>query len=224
MNCPLRKLFVNPVTRNEAGAPGPGAYARQREYVRAVWNEHSYGLERLIRLGLCLAQFACPVLLVRNVFGRWGQQVRRLAVEFYAVGKLLFPLAALWLGWYDRPLVVAIVAYFLFDTLVHLLHLIFLSDIHAAAVSYRRALLLIFMHYAEVVADFAVFYMAFGLLAVPLDPVKALYFSLVATTTVGFGDIVPATNAGRLAVMSQLAVCVVFVIVFINYFSQRDKA
>jgi hypothetical protein len=70
-------------------------------------------------------------------------------------------------------------------------------------------------------ADFAVIYMAFDLLNAAMDPVTSLYFSLVATATVGFGDITPKNTAGQLVVMAQLLVCISFIIVFINYFSQK---
>jgi hypothetical protein len=170
---------------------------------------------------LCFLQFLFPVLLIRDIFGRWGSLGRKLAVEFYTVFKLIFPLAVLWQGWYDNPVVVFLIVYFLCDTFVHILHLIFLEDIHAAAVSYRRSLLLIFLHYIEVMADFAVIYMAFDLLNAQMDAVTALYFSVVATTTVGFGDITAKNTAGQLVVMAQLLVCVSFIIVFVNYFSQK---
>lgn len=70
-------------------------------------------------------------------------------------------------------------------------------------------------------ADFAVIYMAFDLLSARMDPVTSLYFSVVATTAVGFGDITAKNTAGQLVVMSQLLVCVLFIVVFINYFSQK---
>jgi hypothetical protein len=50
-----------------------------------------------------------------------------------------------------------------------------------------------------------------------------VYFSLVANTTVGFGDIYPKGTGGQLVVISQLLVCVLFIILFINYFSQRTQ-
>ena len=61
------------------------------------------------------------------------------------------------------------------------------------------------------------------LLNKPIDPISALYFSVVATTTVGFGDICPGNTLGYLLVISQLLVCVMFVVVFINYFSQKKE-
>ncbi len=216
------KIFINPARLVPKEVKTRGAYVQQLLYLKQVWDEENYGLERIVRLLLCLAQFFYPILLIRDIFGRWGGvSGRRLAVEFYAIVKLVLPLVALWLGWYRYPLVIFLVIYLLSETLVHLLHLIFLSDIHSAAVSYRRSLLLIFLHYAEVAFDFAVIYRAFDLLNRPMDAVGALYFSVVATTTVGFGDICAKNTAGQLVVMSQLLICVVFIVVFINYFSQK---
>ena len=219
----LLKIFVNPPCLDCGKGKVSEAYAQQWQYFKEVWHEETYGLERLVRLGLCLAQFLFPVLLIRDIAGRSGVVGRRLAVEAYAVLKFFFPLVVLWQGWYQNPLVICLVIYLLADTLVHILHLIFLSDIHEAAVSYRRSLLLIFLHYAEVAFCFAVFYRAFDLLSQPVGIASALYFSLVVTTTVGFGDITAKNTAGQLVVVTQLVVCVVFIIVFINYFSQRDK-
>ena len=219
----LLKLFVNPIPTRGSHDKIPEAYADQVRYLQKVWNEHTYGLERIVCIVLCFAQFLFPILLIRDIFGRWGVLGRRLAVESYTILKFIFPLIVLWQGWYKQPVVIFLIIYFLSDTLVHILHLIFLSDIHEAAVSYRRSLLLIFFHYAEVAFDFATFYMAFDLLSRPMNVISAVYFSIVATTTVGFGDITAKNSAGQLVVMTQLCVCVVFIIVFINYFSQRPR-
>jgi hypothetical protein len=216
------KIFSNVAAGSPAGSL-PEAYAQQVRFFRRVWHEETYGLERLVRLGLCAAQFFFPVLLIRDIFGRWGATGRKLAVEAYAVFKFFFPLMVLWQGWYRSPVIIFLIIYFLSDTFVHILHLIFLSDIHEAAVSYRRSLLLIFLHYAETAFDFATLYMAFDLLNKPMDAVSALYFSIVATTTVGFGDITAKNTAGQMVVMTQLSICVVFIIVFINYFSQKQR-
>lgn len=200
----------------------PEAYQQQIEYVRIIWREKTYGLDRLVRLFLVCAQFVFPVLLIRDIAGRWGVVGRRTAVETYAVAKFLFPLLCLWFGWYAYPAATFLIIYLLGDTLIHLLHLIFLADVHSAAVSYRRSLLLIFLHYGEVIADFAVLYLTFGLLAQPASPLSALYFSTVATTTVGFGDITVRPGLGQVVAICQLLICVIFIVVFINYFSQKN--
>jgi len=204
----LFKLFSN-IPAGTKPEKVQEAYAQQLKLVKEVWNEQTFGLERLVRLFLCLVQFLFPVLLIRDIFGRLGPLGRRLAVETYTVLKFLFPLFVLWQGWFKHPFVIFLVIYFASDTFIHLLHLIFLSDLHPVAASYRRSLLLIFLHYAEVAFDFAVIYMAYDLLTRQMDVMTALYFSLVATTTVGFGDICAKNTAGQIVVMTQLSVCVV---------------
>jgi hypothetical protein len=72
-----------------------------------------------------------------------------------------------------------------------------------------------------VVLDFATIYIGFDLLSEKLTAVSAVYFSLVVNATVGFGDIYPNGRTGQLVVISQLLVCILFIILFINYFSQK---
>ena len=215
----LYKLFLNPGSRDHEKVES--AYKHQLKYLKAVWNDDTYGLERLLRLFLCVIQFIYPILLIRELFGRWGATSRKLAVEAYNVFKLLFPVLVLSCSFYKCPFVVTLIIYLFSETIFHILNLIFLSDIHLASVSYHRSILLLFLHYLEVVLDFAVIYIGFDLLSESLTPVSAVYFSTVANTTVGFGDIYAKGPAGQLVVVGQLMVCVVFIVLFINYFSTR---
>jgi len=219
---PILKLFANFNKENASEQP-PGAYQQQVHYCKQVWQGQTYGLERLVRLFLCAVQFAFPLLLVRDIFGRAGLIPRRLAVEAYTTFKFILPLCILSFGFYRYPALVILTIYLLSETILHILSLIFLADVYPAAPSYRRSILLLFLHYLEVVFDFAVIYIAFGLLSEPLTPLSAVYFSLVANTTVGFGDIHAHGPIGQAVVISQLIICVLFVILFINYFSQREK-
>ena len=199
------------------------AYRQQVGHLKEVWNDDAYGLERLLRLFLCLAQFIFPLLLLRDIFGRFGAISRKLSVEFYNLLKLFFPLAILYSGLYRYHFIIAVVIYLLSETILHLLNLIFLEDVHAAAVSYRRSILLLLLHYLEVILDFAVIYIGFDLLSEKLSWVSAVYFSLVAGATVGFGDIYAKGTAGQLVVIAQLLICILFVLLFINHFAQRAE-
>lgn len=213
------KIFYNP--RSMTSEKVEPAYKHQIKYLLQVWDDDSYGLERILRLFLSVIQFIYPILLIRQLFGKWGATSRKLAVEAYNVFKLIFPLLALSCGFYKCPFVVALIVYLLSETIFHILNLIFLSDVHMASVSYHRSILLLFLHYVEVVLDFAVIYIGLDLLSESLTPVSAVYFSTVANTTVGFGDIYAKGPAGQLVVVGQLMVCVVFIVLFINYFSTR---
>lgn len=197
------------------------AYLEQAQHLKKVWRDQTFGLERLVRLALCAVQFVFPVLLVRELSGRQGGPSRKIAVELYTLVKLGLPLLLLGFGLYRYRAAVFLIVYLMSETVLHILNLIFLEDIYPVSISYRRSILLLLMHYLEVVFDFAVIYIAFDLLSQPLSAVSAVYFSMVAHTTVGFGDIHAKGSAGQLVVVTQLAICVLFIILFINYFSQK---
>jgi hypothetical protein len=215
------KIFANPqaLVHEEREA----AYQQQVRHLKEVWNDDAYGLERLLRLFLCLAQFIFPLLLIRDIFGRFGAISRKLSVEFYNLFKLVLPLAILYFGLYRYHFIIAVVIYLLSETILHILNLIFLEDVHSVAVSYRRSMLLLFLHYLEVVLDFAVIYIGFDLLSEKLSAVSAIYFSMVLSTTVGFGDIHAKGASGQSVVIAQLIVCVLFILLFINHFAQRAQ-
>jgi hypothetical protein len=213
------RLFINPHMHNTHKLES--AYGQQLVHLKGVYNDDTYGLERILRLFLCSVQFIYPILLLREIFGRFGSTYRKLAVEFYTLLKLILPLFILYFGLYHYPAVIFIIIYLLSETVFHILNLIFLTNIHSASISYHRAMLLLLLNYLEVVLDFAVVYIGFGLLSQPLNPLSAIYFSLVASTTVGFGDIHAQGTAGQAVVISQLVVCLLFIVLFINYFSQK---
>ena len=217
----LIKIFINPEV--SSGEKVEEAYRQQIKYLKRAWSDRTYGLERLVQLFLCVVQFIYPMLLVRDIFGRAGVTSRKMAGEFYAVLKWLFPLLVLSFWLYRHPTIIIVIVYLLSETIFHILSLIFLSDIHGMVPSYHRSILLLFLHYLEVVFDFAVVYICLGLLSQTLTPVSAVYFSLVASTTVGFGDIHAQGTIGQLIVIAQLIVCVLFIILFINYFLQRKE-
>ena len=197
------------------------SYKQQIKSLKSVWSDHTYGIERVVRLFLCLVQFMYPTLLIRDVFGRLGEHLRKLAVEFYLILKLVFPLFVLLSGLYRHNFVIIIIAYLLSETVFHILNLVFLSDIHNAPVSYSRSLLFLSIHYMETVFDFAAIYMAFDLLNKPLSILSSVYFSLVVNTTLGFGEYYPKEGVGQVVVMFQLIIFTMFVILFVNYFSSK---
>jgi hypothetical protein len=215
----MKRIFFNPHAGQSQKAGS--AYKQRVSYLRKAWESDTYGLERLLRLFLCLVQFIYPILLIKEIFGRIGVRARKLAVEFYILLKFVFPLVVLFFGLYRQRIVIFLIVYFLSETILHILNLIFLADKDESALSYHRAILLLLLNYMEVALDFAVIYIGFGLLSEALNPVSAVYFSIVASTTVGFGEIHAVGSAGQLVVIAQLMICLAFIIVFINYFSQK---
>lgn len=105
------------------------------------------------------------------------------------------------------------------------------------SVSFERTFLISLMNYVEIIIAFAGLYRVCGCLNVSNpDVLQALYFSTVAATTVGFGDIVPLNSAARdpcgcpapvshlglFLVIAQLGLFVLFVLVFVNVFLSRS--
>jgi hypothetical protein len=101
----------------------------------------------------------------------------------------------------------------------------------AKSVSHERTFVTSIMAYVGVIIAFAGFYRACDCLnASNPDALQALYFSTVVATTLGFGDILPlnsadrnfASHLGLFLVLAQLALSILFVLVFVNIFLARS--
>jgi len=109
-----------------------------------------------------------------------------------------------------------ITSYFLLDLMFYVAAIIFLADIYGSTVSDLRTLFFIIFNYFEVILVFANLHVQWGGLNIEhLCPIQALYFSIVTSTTLGYGDICPVTSAAQLRVVAQLIVGIVFVSVFL---------
>lgn len=195
-----------------------------------IWRNKKYndfGLERFFRLFLACSQFVFILsLLVRDISGRLGLIGRKLGVEFYVIFKLVLPLSLLIFSRIDSSFQIAIVTYMLIETLLYLNCLIFLSDVFAKPISYKRSILLLFLNYIEVALEYAVIYAYFNntkreFLSTNITNMKAVYFSFVTSATVGYGDIYPKTDLGYFIVVSQILVSLIFVALYLNFYSSR---
>ena len=101
----------------------------------------------------------------------------------------------------------------------------------AKSVSHERTFVTSMMAYVGVIIAFAGFYRVCGCLnASNPDALQALYFSAVVSTTLGFGDILPlnsvdrnsVSHLGLFLVLAQLALSILFVLVFVNTFLARS--
>ena len=164
----------------------------------------------------------------------WRDHYHLLRFGYFALNLLVLP---------SLPSALRIALYFL-NFLSGLLILDMLGGLAGAAlvwyqksVSTERTFVHSLVDYAEVILAFAGFYRVCGCLNAPNpDVLQALYFSTVAATTVGFGDIIPLNSTGvdaagahvpvsRLGlflVIAQLALFVLFVLVFVNIFLGRS--
>ena len=219
----LHKLIVG-----KGQAPGhmPHSTIRRRwENVVAIWNntyEEDAGLEKVIRLGLAFSQFLFPGMYIKHLFWPKGPLYQDLATESFVLVKVMLPLIILHEGWQTHPVVVLLLAWFMLETVLYIPTLIFASDVFATPRSYRRATLMLFLNYLEVVFTFAVIYASGVHLNRPLEHwTEAVYFSIVTSSTIGFGDIYPVTTLGRMLVMLQSLFYLSYIVLFINFFGIR---
>ena len=197
----------------------------QRKNFGKVWNNEKHndiGLEKILRLFLVAIQFIFPGIYIRDYFGHKGLTYKNIAIEFYVVFKTLLPLFFMLTGLYKSILVLIISCYFLTETILYVATLIFVSDIFAKPRSYRRSILLLYFNYIEIVLSFALIYGNLHLLNQKATTVlDFIYFSFITSSTIGYGEIHPITPLGKVIVSFQSIVFLVFIVLFLNFFSSK---
>lgn len=190
-----------------------------------VWeneNHNDTGIERLLRLFLISIQFLFPGLYIRDYFRRFGLSYKNLAIEIYILIKLTFPILAFYFHGTQVTLVLGISIYFLVETITYVAVLVFVSDISTETRSANRAILLLLLNYIEITCNFSLLYAGFRMLnEKAVTALDHFYFSFITSSTIGYGDIVPVTQGGRFLVCCQSFLFLVFVVLFINYFSHH---
>lgn len=221
----FKKLFLGTNVQTKKLRP---AIKNQCHNVKRVWNNENYddfGIERILRLFLVMAQFLFPSLYIRDISGRFGFMARKITVETQVIIKLFLPLIFLISGLANKKIVFILTIYLLSETLVYLGGLIFLSDVYASPISKKRSLLSLIMNYLEISFDFAVIYYylnstILGFFKVIVVPkVDILYFSFVTSATVGYGDILVNNRIGKIVVILQILISFIFVVLVFNFFS-----
>ncbi|MCF2219452.1 potassium channel family protein [Chryseobacterium sp. PS-8] len=204
---------------------GHTAVKNQAKNLKRVWNNEKHddiGLEKILRLFLVAVQFIFPGIYVRNYFGKKSLKWKNLAVELYVLVKVTLPLLCLLFDIYKLSVIIFITFYLLIETILYVATLIFVSDMFAKPRSYRRSVLLLFFNYIEIVFDFAVIYGGLELLGGNITSITDyIYFSFVTSATIGFGDICPTTDLGKWLVIIQSMIFIIFVVLFLNFFTSR---
>lgn len=92
--------------------------------------------------------------------------------------------------------------------------------LHYTVLSYRRSIFIAVILYLEAILWFAVLYRfnceSFHSSGLPLsNAMKALYYSFITMTTIGYGDVYPETSWGFLIVIAQSITAVVMIVLII---------
>ncbi len=222
----LRKLLLGNVSR--IPKPEYNPVQKRIQNIKAIWNNNHQddnGIEKIVRLFLSSSQLLFPGVYIKYLACLKGYEYRDLALDFYVLLKVTFPLLILIYQWQSYPFVIWIMVYVLLETVLYIPTLIFASDLFSKPRSYKRSMLLLFLNYIEIIFAFGVLYSCGNFLNKPLNNwFDAVYFSIITSSSIGYGDYYPATTIGKILVSAQAILFLFFVILFLNFFSTKIKA
>lgn len=222
----LKKLLIGKVSENFKPKYNP--VQRRILNIRAIWNndhQDDNGIEKIFRLFLSISQLLFPGIYVKTIASKIGYAYKDLAMDIYILLKVAFPLVILINHWQDYPILIWILVYLILETILYIPTLIFASDLFARPRSYKRSMLLLFFNYLEVIIAFGVFYSLGQNTNIPFAHWSdALYFSLMTSNTIGYGDYYPITTFGKFLASVQAMFFLSFVILFLNFFSTKVKS
>ncbi|MBK8806937.1 MAG: two pore domain potassium channel family protein [Bacteroidales bacterium] len=219
----LKKLILGNPSINDR--PAIGAIEKRLKNIKAIWNNEHHndiGIEKILRLTLAISQFLFLGTYIKQIFGKKGISYQDLTVDVFVLLKVIIPILILITHSQSNSLIYIILLWFLIETLFYIPTLIFASDNFSKPRSYRRSMLLLFLNYMEIVASFGVIYSRGNYLNKPfVHWFDAMYFSFITSTTIGYGDYFPITPMGKFLVCVQSVVFLIFVVLFLNFFSNR---
>lgn len=221
----IKKLLLGKVVENVP--PQSNHIQRRIHNIRSIWNnEHQEdnGIEKIVRLVLASSQLLFPGIYLKYWARKNGVEYQYLTLDCYILLKVLFPILILVNQWQHQEWVIWILGYTFLETVFYIPTLIFASDLFSRPRSYKRSMLLLFFNYLEIAFAYAVFYSTADLLNKPFDHwFDAVYFSIITSSSVGYGDFYPVTVLGKFLVVTQALLFLLFIILFFNFFSTKVK-
>jgi hypothetical protein len=220
----LSKLLLGKVIKKEKSC---NPLEKRILNIKAIWNNNHQddnGLEKLIRLFLSSSQLFFPGIYIKYFANKKGHHYQDLALDFYVLAKVIFPVIILKNNFQNSNVAIYLMVYLLLETVLYIPTLIFASDLFSRPRSYKRSMLLLFFNYLEVVFAFGVLYSIGSQMNKPFiswfDPI---YFSIITSNSIGYGDYYPITKYGKVLVSIQSMFFLSFVVLFLNFFSTKVK-
>lgn len=221
----LKKLLLG----NIAKIPKPlhNPVQKRLQNIKAIWNndhQDDSGIEKIVRLFLSSSQLLFPGVYIKYLAYLKGYEYRDLALDFYVLFKVIFPILILSNHWQSNYYLVLFMVYLLLETVLYIPTLIFASDLFSKPRSYKRSMLLLFLNYVEIIFAFAVLYSCGNYLNKPfINSFDAIYFSIITLSTIGYGEFYPVTLVGKILASSQAILFLFFAILFLNFFTTKIK-
>ena len=222
----FKKLLVGKVNHNYTPKYNP--IQKRILNIKSIWNndhQDDNGIEKIVRLILSSSQLLFPGVYIKYFACKIGHEYQDLALDLYVLAKVLFPFLILINGWQNHDYVIWIMIFVLIETVLYIPTLIFASDLFSKPRSYKRSMLLLFFNYIEIVVSFAVLYTLGDYMNKPFEHwFDSVYFSLISSNSIGYGDFYPVTTFGKVLVSIQAMFFLSFVVLFLNFFSTKVKS
>jgi hypothetical protein len=223
----LKKLLLGKITKKDRVRFNLNPIQKRILNIRAIWNndhQDDNGIEKVVRLFLSISQLLFPGVYIKYFAEKRGYGYQDLAMDIYVLAKVAFPLLILIDGWQEYKIIIWLMIYLLLETVLYIPTLIFASDMLSRPRSYKRSMLLLFFNYIEIVITFGVLYSCGNHMNKPFttwyDPI---YFSMITSASIGYGDFVPVTAYAKFLVSIQALFFLSFVVLFLNFFSNKVK-
>ena len=224
----FKKLLLGNISEKDSPQFNLNPIQKRILNIRAIWdNDHEddNGIEKIVRLVLSISQLLFPGVFIKYLAEKRGAGYKDLAMDFYVIAKVIFPLLILINSWQDNKFLIGLMVYLLLETILYIPTLIFASDMLSRPRSYKRSMLLLFFNYIEIVITFGVLYSCGKNMNIPFkawyDPI---YFSMVTSSSIGFGDFFPITPYAKFLVSIQALFFLSFVVLFLNFFTNKVKS
>jgi ABC-type Na+ efflux pump permease subunit len=221
----IKKLLVGKVSNTYKPKYNP--IQKRILNIKSIWNndhQDDNGIEKIVRLLLSSSQLLFPGIYIKYTACKVGHEYQDLVMDIYILLKVAFPILILYNTLQSNTFLIYLMIYVLIETLLYIPTLIFASDLFTRPRSYKRSMLLLFFNYIEIVVAFGVLYTLGDNMNKPFEHwFDSIYFSLVTSNSIGFGDYYPITTYGKVLVSIQALFFLSFVILFLNFFSTKVK-
>ncbi|WP_284653820.1 potassium channel family protein [Flavobacterium terrisoli] len=222
----FRKLFIGKVSVNDIPKLNP---IRKRILnIKSIWNNDHHddnGIEKIFRLFLSISQLLFPGIYIKTIANKADHIYQDLVMDFYILIKVIFPFLILYNHWQTHDVLIYLMVYLLLETIFYIPTLIFASDLFSRPRSYKRSMLLLFFNYLEIIIAFGVLYTLGNNMNKPFEHwFDPIYFSVVSSNSIGFGDYHPITTYGKVLVTIQAMFFLSFVVLFLNFFTTKVKS
>jgi hypothetical protein len=222
----VRKLFLGKSTNGMQSECNP--IQKRIQNIQSIWNndhQDDNGIEKIFRLLLSSSQLLFPGIYIKYFSRKKGIEYQDLAIDSYILLKVTFPIVILMNQWYTSQWIIVLMTYLFLETIFYIPTLIFASDLFSRPRSYRRSMLLLFFNYLEIVFAYAVFYSCGNYLNKPFQHwFDAVYFSIITSSSIGYGDFHPVMTMGKFLVSTQALLFLFFIVLFLNFFSTKVKS